>query len=49
MDKILFCDDCILKKYPACGLNIPCCKCDEKCNSRQPCEKNEKVSRIKSK
>lgn len=34
------CDGCIVKKYPACDLGIPCCQCkDDSCNSRQPCPK----------
>lgn len=33
------CPDCIVAEFPGCDLDIPCCKCDEQCNSRQPCPK----------
>ena len=32
------CNECELKKFPACENDIPCCRCDKQnCNSRQPC------------
>ena len=39
----LYCPDCILREYPPCDKKIPCCKCDEGCSSRQPCQKNEQI------
>ena len=35
----LFCPGCDLLKWPPCDKGIPCCKCDEGCSSRQPCQK----------
>ena len=31
------CKNCIVRKYPACSMGIPCCQCSDECNSRQPC------------
>lgn len=33
------CADCVLAEYPPCNKGIPCCKCGDECNSRQPCPK----------
>ena len=33
------CADCVLAEYPPCNKGIPCCKCGDECNSRQPCQK----------
>lgn len=35
-----FCRDCTLVKFPPCESSVPCCRCNEECNSRQPCPKN---------
>lgn len=36
------CNNCELKKFPACANGIPCCRCDnQSCNSRQPCPHQE--------
>lgn len=36
--KMKDCNNCELKKFPACENDIPCCRCDKQnCNSRQPC------------
>ncbi|MBQ1486163.1 MAG: hypothetical protein IIZ44_06860 [Muribaculaceae bacterium] len=35
------CKGCKLAKYPPCPLLIPCCRCQQNCNSRQPCPKRE--------
>ena len=34
-----FCADCPLISYPPCESSVPCCRCNEDCNSRQPCPK----------
>ena len=33
--------DCPLRRWPTCELDVPCCMCDEECNSRQPCPAKE--------
>ena len=35
-----YCADCTLRQNPPCESSIPCCRCNEECNSRQPCPKN---------
>ena len=40
--EMAFCPDCIVAKYPPCNEHIPCCKCEESCNSRQSCPKGER-------
>lgn len=34
------CADCPLICNPPCESSVPCCRCNEDCNSRQPCPKN---------
>ena len=34
------CPDCPLISNPPCESSVPCCRCNEDCNSRQPCPKN---------
>ena len=35
-------NECPVRKYPACGKDIPCCMCDdEDCCIRQPCPVEE--------
>ena len=34
-----YCAECMLKEFPPCEKSIPCCKCKDNCNSRQPCPK----------
>lgn len=34
-----FCADCPLISNPPCESSVPCCRCNEDCNSRQPCPK----------
>ena len=34
------CTDCPLISNPPCESSVPCCRCNEDCNSRQPCPKN---------
>ncbi len=34
------CADCPLISNPPCESSVPCCRCNEDCNSRQPCPKN---------
>lgn len=36
--KDMFCEGCKQADLPACDKMMPCCKCSEECNSRQPCE-----------
>lgn len=31
------CPDCVMVAWPPCDKGIPCCKCEDECNSRQPC------------
>lgn len=35
------CKDCPVRLFPTCDKGIPCCKCQDLCNSRQPCPKKE--------
>lgn len=40
--KMKNCNNCELKKFPACDKGLPCCRCDNpSCNSRQPCPHQE--------
>lgn len=34
------CADCPLISNPPCESSVHCCRCNEDCNSRQPCPKN---------
>ena len=41
MDDTKNCKKCIVRLYPSCDREIPCCRCQEKdCNSRQDCPEN---------
>lgn len=35
------CPDCPIRQNPPCESSVPCCRCNEECNSRQPCPKQE--------
>lgn len=42
------CKVCKWAQHPPCPKRIPCCDCDEECNSRQ-CEKRKSVLSVKDK